>query len=57
MNFKLNFDATVAFLKAKVANVWGPGGEISDQNLVVGCNIVVGWGGGWWGEGVQIGQE
>ena len=51
MYFKLKFDAIVAFFKAKVANVWGPGGEISDQNLVVGCNIVVGW--GW---GVEISE-
>ena len=46
MYFGLNFDAGVAFLKAKVANVWGPGGEIPVQNLAVGCNIAVGWG---WG--------
>ena len=46
MYFRLHFDADVAFLKAKVANVWGPGGEIFVPNIKVGCNIKVGWG---WG--------
>ena len=52
--FKLKFGAKVAILKAKVANVWGPGGEIPVQNLQVGCNIQVGWGGG--GERSELGK-